>query len=101
MPKYSTRDEFTEALRKRIGDDDSEEATQFIANMCDTYDELSADAANTSTWKSKYEQNDKEWRRKYRERFLAGSPSIEDSQPDTNQAEENTSKPKTFEDLFK
>ena len=45
-------------------------------------------------WKTKYEENDKEWRRKYTERFFSKGEDPED--PEDPEEEE----PKTFEDLF-
>ena len=49
-------------------------------------------------WKAKYEENDAEWRKKYKERFFNTSGN-EDGIEDGNGGEEPPIK-RTFDDLF-
>lgn len=88
-----TREEFLEALRKRVGEDTSDEAISFVQNMTETYDAMAAN--NGEDWKKKYEENDAQWRQKYRDTFFQPAPESEEPQT------EEPKKPHTFNDLFK
>ena len=67
-----TKDELLEIIRGRIGDDTSDETISFIEDITDTLSDYEEKATNSDTedWKTKYEENDKMWREKYRERFF-------------------------------
>lgn len=83
-------DEILNAVKERIGDDTSDSAISFVEDISDTFNSLS----EQENWKQKYEQNDSEWRKKYRDRFLSGeSSSDDDVSGDTNE-------PLTYEKLF-
>ena len=88
-----TREEFLEALRKRVGEDTSDEAIAFVQSMTETYDAMAAN--NGEDWKKKYEENDAQWRQKYRDTFFQVTPEPEEPQT------EEPKKPHTFNDLFK
>ena len=92
---FRSREEFIGAVNGIIGDRTDDEALGFISDMADTYDELHS--SENEDWKRKYEQNDAEWRNKYRERFM--SPTTE--KDDIIEDEKETKKIKTYEDLFK
>ena len=64
----TTREEFMESVRARVGDDTSDEALAFVEKMASTYDELTADRGED--WRQKYEENDAMWREKYRNAFF-------------------------------
>ena len=94
------RDDFFSAIQSIIKDDTSDDSISFVENMTDTYNSL-VDSANGDgeDWKKKYEENDREWRQKYRDRFFStGSEDV--PQPKELQPEPDNS-PKKFEDLFK
>ena len=75
-------DEILNAVKERIGDDTSDSAISFVEDISDTFNSLS----EQENWKQKYEQNDSEWRKKYRDRFLSGeSSSDDDDSGDTNE----------------
>lgn len=83
-------DEILNAVKERIGDDTSDSAISFVEDISDTFNSLS----EQENWKQKYEQNDSEWRKKYRDRFLSGESSSDgDDSGDTNE-------PLTYEKLF-
>ena len=83
-------DEILNAVKERIGDDTSDSAISFVEDISDTLNSLS----EQENWKQKYEQNDSEWRKKYRDRFLSGeSSSYDDDSGDENE-------PLTYEKLF-
>lgn len=83
-------DEILNAVKERIGDDTSDSAISFVEDISDTLNSLS----EQENWKQKYEQNDSEWRKKYRDRFLSG----ESSSDDDDSGDEN--EPLTYEKLF-
>lgn len=83
-------DEILNAVKERIGDDTSDSAISFVEDISDTFNSLS----EQENWKQKYEQNDSEWRKKYRDRFLSGESSSDDD--DSGDANESL----TYEKLF-
>lgn len=90
------KDEIMQSIRDRIGADTSDEALAFIENIEDTLNDYENKTKNDGiNWKEKYEQNDAEWRTRYRERFFSGSPVEEQEEPN------DTPKRLTFEQLFK
>lgn len=76
-----------------IGDNTSDEALTLLEDIQDTFN----DKDNTD-WKQKYEQNDADWRNRYKERFLTGDTSLDPKDEDEDDPPE---KPLTFEALFK
>lgn len=91
-----TREELLNAVRERIGDDTSDEALAFIEDVQDTINNYENNTNNDGTdWKKKYEDNDKEWRTKYRDRFFHGGVEQDDDTPDPQP------KRLTFDELFK
>lgn len=87
-----TVDEIMAKVRERIGEDDSDEAIGFIEDISDTLKSFS----NAEDWKTKYEENDKKWREKYRDRFFTSKEEVEED--DIEEPEEKEKK--KFEDLF-
>lgn len=85
-------DELIAKIKTKIGEDTSDESIELLEDLTDTFN------ANNDgeDWKTKYEENDKEWRKKYIDRF-SGSGG---SEPDDEEEEEEEEKT-TFEDLFK
>ena len=67
-----------EKLKALIGDRTDDEALTFIEDVSDTVE------ANKSEedWKTKYEENDKMWREKYRDRFYNGNDENDDDTDD-------------------
>nr|DAT19522.1 MAG TPA: hypothetical protein [Caudoviricetes sp.] len=92
MMAVKTVDEIMGKVRERIGEDDSDEAIGFIEDISDTLESFS----NAEDWKTKYEENDKKWREKYRDRFFTSKEEVEED--DIEEPEEKEKK--KFEDLF-
>jgi hypothetical protein len=86
-----TIDEIMTKVREIIGEDDSDGAIEFVEDISDTLESFS----NVEDWKTKYEENDKKWREKYRDRFFTSKEVEED---DIEEPEEKEKK--KFEDLF-
>lgn len=87
-------DEILNALKEQFSDNTSDEALGIIEDISDTLASLS----ESEDWKSKYENNDKEWRKKYRDRFFSGSGN---EQEEDEEDEEDGKKPLLYENLFK
>lgn len=87
------REEFTARVKAIIGERTDDEALAAVQDLVETFDGI---AGEESDWKKKYEENDREWRIKYRDAFFTGKP---DKEPE----EEKDDHPETdikIEDLF-
>lgn len=93
-----SQQQFMEAIKTIVGDNNDDNSLTFIENMTDTYNNLASTNAD-SNWKEKYEQNDAMWREKYRERFFQTESNDIDTLVDKPPVEQP--KPKTYDDLFK
>lgn len=93
-----SKEDILNALKQTFGDDTSDETLSLIEDVSDTYDDMSSKVQESGDWKSKYEENDKAWREKYRDRFY--SKPIDEAEPET-ELETEPNKPRNFEDLFK
>lgn len=94
-----THDEIMQAIKDRFADDTSDETLQFIEDISDT---INSSVANDNTdWKTRFEENDKMWRQKYKDRFFngGGENDAEILGEVHNDAPEET-EPTEFEDLF-
>lgn len=94
-----SREEIMETLRTRIGEDTSDDALSFIEDVQDTLDSLSN--ADNENWKQRYEDNDAQWRQKYRDRFFSNEPIGDNGMPGNNVPPEDSSENLTYENLFK
>lgn len=95
-----SHDDFMNAVKELAGNSADDNTLTMIENFTDTYNDLEARASDTTDWKTKYEQNDNEWREKYKARFFEGK---EDKDPNEEQKEDITDDDKdiSFDDLFK
>lgn len=92
-----TRDEILEIVKNRIGDSTEDSDIEFLEDVTDTFDDLENKAKGDGVdWKTKYEENDKMWKEKYRNRFFS---SNDEDEKEEDEEEENR-KPKTFAELF-
>jgi len=92
------RDDFLSRIREYIGEASDDKSISFLEDMTDTFDNLSQLSQEGATWKTKYEQNDAEWRKKYIDRF--NSPAGNDNNNDNDDGG-GERKILTFADLFK
>lgn len=90
-----TKDELLASIKERFKDDTSDETISFIEDVSDTINDLETRASDETDWKSKYEENDKQWREKYRDRFFNSEGKVDENLDD------DTPKPMSFDDLFK
>ena len=80
--------ELVEQIKTYTGDRDDDETLRLIEDINDTLN-------NEIDWQAKYNENDKAWRTKYKQRFETGTVD-EPDEPD-----EQEEKPITFDQLFK
>ena len=92
-----TKEEILNSIKDILKDDTSDTALSLIEDLSDTLDNVNS--SDDTDWKTKYEENDAQWRQRYRDRFFS-KPAQEEEEPDDPVPEE-TSEPKTFSDLFK
>ena len=81
MAKLS-RDELVTQLSAFIGDNNSDEAISLMENVSDSFESDGED------WKSKYDELDASWRKRYMERFINIGP--EQDIADTIETEQST-----------
>ena len=94
-----TREEILESFKTRLGENPDDDSIAFLEDVTDTLNDFEKRANGDGTdWKSKYEENDANWRKKYTERFFSDEP---EPIPKLNQKPEPDDTPKTFSDLFK
>ena len=87
-----------ETIKVRVGDSTDDETISFLEDVSDTLTDLEKRAnGDGEDWKTKYEENDKNWRERYTNRFFSKEP---DTDPNPPQGQ-NTEVKKTFSDLFK
>lgn len=85
-----TRDELITAVNTIIGEAPDDNGLSLLEDISDTF----ASYDDTEDWKTKYEENDAEWRKRYKERFEGKKVIVEENEDDDK-------KEKTkFEELF-
>lgn len=83
------RDVLIQRIASVLSDPESDDSLSLIEDVTDTLE-----AGSSDDWKTKYEENDAAWRKRYKERFLKKpdkEPEIED---------DKTEEKKTYDDLF-
>ena len=89
-----TRDEILAAIRSRLGDDTSDEALTIIEDIDDTFSDY--ETRTGDDWKSKYDELDAQWRKRYRDRFFQKADNRETTPEDVK----DESEVKDFDELF-
>lgn len=90
-----TSEELMEVLKEKF--DDSDDSLKVIEDFSDTFKEYETKIGED--WKTKYEQNDAEWRQRYRERFFSSPVEVKEEQKE--HIKEEDGKVRTFDELFK
>lgn len=93
-----SREQILERLNKIVGENDSDEYLEFLSDIDDTF----ATDPDSTDWKKKFEDNDKEWRKKYRERFFTGKgdPANDPEDPSNDPDPEENKKIDGYDDLI-
>lgn len=92
-----TKDELLSSINEKFEGDTSDEMLSLIEDISDTINDYDTKTKDSTMWKTKYEDNDKEWRKKYRDRFFSGNT---DEITDIAVDEPEKKSPMTFDDLF-
>lgn len=94
-----TREEILKSFKTRLGENPDNDSISFLEDVTDTLDDFEKRANGDGTdWKTKYEENDANWRKKYTERFFSDEP---EPNPTPEPKPEPDDTPRTFSDLFK
>lgn len=82
--------EFFDRLSKRIGEDTSDEAMKDMEDFTDTYNALSTKAeGGADEWKRKYEENNENWKKRYKARFFSSGGNVNFPEPEFEDDEED------------
>ena len=98
-----TREELLKIVRDYVKDNTDDATLQLLEDVDDTFKDFADKQKDETDWKAKFEENDKEWRTKYKERFMSGG---DDDKKDVNptpadeKKEEDEDEKETFNDLF-
>lgn len=92
-----SREELITTVTTMIGENPSDEQISLLEDITDTVEDYEDRLSDTTDWKTKYEENDKEWRKRYTDRFNNTEPKPEPA-PDPDPEPEVMT---TFDDLFK
>lgn len=103
-----SKEDFLNAIKVRVGEDNSDDAMKFIEDMTDTYNSFTAEKeTDGEDWKAKYDELDKTWREKYKARFFAGTNEQSSKETNANSVKEEQEtdvkedgENVTFDDLF-
>ena len=82
------REELLEKVRAYVGNDTSDAALELIEAVSETPDD-------GEDWKAKYDELDKSWRKRYKERFFNGEAE-EETEEETEEVEDYS-----YDKLFK
>lgn len=88
----STKEDLVARLTTSFGENLSDDNISLLEDLSDTIDSFS----DTEDWKTKYEENDASWRKRYKERF----EGKEDDNHESESENEHYESPTKFEDLF-
>lgn len=96
-----SREELISAARNFFGEDSTDEQISFIENLSDTVSDFEERITTSGDWKTKYEENDANWRKRYTERFV--NPNTTREKIIEGQEEDiiDDGSPKSFAELFK
>lgn len=92
-----TKEELIEAVKTSFEGNDSDAVISILEDITDTIDDLETRTESADEWRAKYEANDKEWRKRYIERF---SGTVETEEEPTMFVPEEEEKTNRYEDLF-
>lgn len=90
-----TTQEIIDALKESFGESPDDTQLAMLEDVSDTFSDLNERCSED--WKTKYEENDKAWRKRYTDRFSGKA----DSETDQTTDDTEQTKPLTYESLFK
>ena len=96
-----TKDELMKKLSSYIGERNDDDSISLIEDVSDTVDSFVSQEPQED-WKAKYDELDKTWRERYKERFFSELPEVhtEEVADQLRDQTEDLEKDLTFEALF-
>lgn len=96
-----SKEDFLNLIKERTKDNTDDDTLKFIEDATDTINSLSN--TDGEDWKTKYEDNDKMWRQKYKERFFSAGDSAGNEDKSKEEEEEKDAEivAENFDELFK
>lgn len=97
-----TKEELLDKIRVRVGDDAGDDVLELIEDISDTYDDLNKRAGDSTDWEAKYNELDRSWRERYRDRFYGSASGDNEAHDDEKdeQMNEQTEPITHYEELF-
>ena len=93
------KEEVLKKVSDILGDRNDDEAIGFIEDLSDTLEDY--DKKLGEDWKTKFEENDKAWREKYKARFFDATPDEHTDEAAEQIGTQVEEKELTFDALFK
>lgn len=87
-----SKDDLIASIKAVIGEATTDESIALLEDVSDTFGEFESN--NNVDWKAKYEANDAEWRKRYRDRFYG------DVEEEDDFSVEEPKVKRTYADLF-
>ena len=105
-----SKEDFLNLIKERTKDSTDDDTLKFVEDATDTINSLSD--TDAEDWKTKYEDNDKMWRQKYKDRFFSAGDSAgnnhktktnddDDDDDDDDDAKNKEIVAENFDELFK
>lgn len=94
-----SNEDLIQRLTALIGESTTDENISLIEDVTDTLQDYTERTKDTTDWKEKYAENDREWRKRYTERF-ANNDGQGDENSQHQEGSQNSEK-LTFDSLFK
>lgn len=88
-----TKEQLIEKVKTIIGDSTDDNVLSFMEDFNDTVNSF-----DSENWKQRYEENDKAWRQRYKDRFFGKKTEEEDKMDDIS--DDTPPEQLTFEKLF-
>lgn len=98
-----SKDELLSAISTFLGDNDSDDALRILEDVTDTLADYDSRLTDSGDWKRKYEENDADWRKRYRERFNEPAQQttvVEEIRESMSEDEQEEETPRSFDELF-
>ena len=94
-----SNEDLVQRLTALIGESTTDENISLIEDMTDTLQDYTERTKDTTVWKEKYAENDREWRKRYTERF--SNNGVHDDENSQYKDDSQESEKLTFDSLFK
>lgn len=93
------KDELLEVIKSILPDSTTDDALSLIEDVSDTLDNTTN--TDNEDWKKRYEENDKMWRERYRDRFFSPTNDNLPKEDEVDEVDEEEPAKRNYEDLFK